>query len=269
MKRLFNPPVQRLLWLAGVACLVLSGWSIFQLRLVEAEQGRATNVDVEIPDAKTLQVPPVDSYRRLVEAPLFWEARAVPVAPPPPVAEITEAIPEKPAEPVNPPAGRLVGIVDLGEKLYAVVRAETKQLSLYQGDQWEGWTVDSIDSNRVVLVAGSQRQEVPLIADFAAPAENQQLAGIRKQQQQQRQAVLQRQVALANQQQEPANLQPPGENPGAEIPAVQPLAETAGAQAEATPSPVMSIKDALEARQRLMASRWGAAGAGQQGVQKK
>ncbi|MEZ5447687.1 MAG: hypothetical protein R3E89_01205 [Thiolinea sp.] len=252
MKRWISPPIQWLLWLGGLACLGAAAWHIWELRQLEAGQVRAGSVQVSLPDAGMLTPPPLASYRQQVEAPLFWEARSVPkpapVAPPP-----VAAPPVKPEEPEIervPPTGRLVGIVDLGNRFYALVRNETDSQSLHPGDQWESWTVASIDADKVVLTGGKQRLEIPLIGDFSAPKANkemlaqQQREEQRRRHQQQRQQLEQR--AEAADQDGLHKLAEQLTNAGA----------AAGDNAE-QPAPVMSIKEALEARQRLMASRWG------------
>jgi len=276
MKRLINPPIQNLLWLSGIACLGLAAWGIWELRQAEEQQFSAAGVSVDIPDARELSIPGVRQYRRLVEAPLFWETRARPVIVPPPPAPKKVAVVEK-VEVVEaeliPPAGRLVGIVDLGKKKYALVRNETENKSLYKGDVWEGWTVQDINSERVVLSAGKQKTEVALIADFEAPAANKQMMASR-QRQQQRKKNRQQQIRQAQQkqqrQQQAQHYDRAGKQQGAKpvqaktamqqaAPALNPALVQQQNQAAqpVEPTPVLSIKEALEARQRLMASRWG------------
>ncbi|HPY39882.1 MAG TPA: hypothetical protein PLM98_05150 [Thiolinea sp.] len=252
MKRLFSPPIQPLLWLATTACLGLAAWNLMQLKLLEDDQTRSARVNVQIPESLMLTEPAVTTYNQIVQAPLFWPSRAIPApevvaaAPPPPAA------PEvPPPPPLQAPVGKLVGIVDLGAKKYALVRNEDKNLSLYPGDQWEGWTVESITAQKVSLIAGDQKQEVKLISDFAAPAENQQLVQLRKKEEQKQQ------MAAARQQQAQ---QPAGGAENVPVPpSLEPaIAQQAQAAAAQNPPPVMSLKEALEARQKLMASRWGA-----------
>lgn len=269
MKRLINPPIQNLLWLGGIACLGLAVWSVWQLRQAEEQQFATAGVSVDIPNASELSIPGVRQYRRLVEAPLFWETRARPkIAPPPPrVAAVINKEPEVVETELIPPLGRLVGIVDLGTKKYVLVRNETENKSLYKGDVWEGWTIKDINSERVVISAGKQTTEVALIGDFEAPAANKQMLASRKRQdqrkrnrqQQLRQAQQKKQAQQARHynraggqqgNQATKNAASAPVNPAQQRPAVQP-------EQQVEPAPVLSIKDALEARQRLMASRWG------------
>ncbi len=253
MKRLISPPIQGLFWLGSLLCLTWGAWTVFQLRMLDEGKIQTAPLKVAIPEVASLQLPPVGHYQKLVEAPLFWEARRVPKRePPPPSVVATQVIPEPPREPLKQPEGRLVGIIDPGNGKFAVVRAGDKKLSLKLGDEWEGWTVDKIDGKRLLLVAQEQQVELPLIADFAAPAENaqtlrqrhKQLATLRQRQQQNRPV----QTAI-----KPASPEVV-ETMNGLIPVLEPVAESSSNVRE---NPVMSIKEALEARQRLMAARWG------------
>lgn len=259
MKRLFSPPIQLILWLASSACLGLAVWNVMQLRLLAEDQSRSARVSVQIPESLMLAEPAVLTYNRIVQAPLFWPSRAVPVVEVAVAAPVPEAAaPElPPPPPVQPPVGRLVGIVNVGASKYALIRTEEKNLSLHIGEQWDGWTLESIDAKKINLAAGEQKQEVKLIADFAPPAENVQLAQLRKKEEQKQQ------MAAARQQQTQQGIAPAESL--AIPPNLEPVAAANQAQANAAqnPPPVMSLKEALEARQRLMSSRWGAAeGAG-------
>lgn len=275
MKRLINPPIQNLLWLGGIACLGVAVWGVWQLRQAEEQQFATAEVSVDIPNASELSIPGVRQYRRLVEAPLFWEARARPkIAPPPPKTVAAVKEPEVVEVELVPPLGRLVGIVDLGAKKYALVRNETENKTLYKGDAWDGWTIQDINSERVVLSAGKQKTEVALIADFEAPAANKQMMASRNRQKQRKRNRQQqlRQAQLKQQAQQAQHYDRAGKQQGAnqaqQVGAIQPVnpvanpnqnsaAQQQGQNPQAEPAPVLSIKEALEARQRLMASRWG------------
>ncbi|CAA6800137.1 MAG: Unknown protein [uncultured Thiotrichaceae bacterium] len=269
MKRLINPPIQNLLWLGGIACLGLAVWSVWQLRQAEEQQFATAGVSVDIPNASELSIPGVRQYRRLVEAPLFWETRARPkIAPPPPKVATAVKVPEVIEVELMPPMGRLVGIVDLGAKKYALVRNESENKTLYKGDVWEGWTIQAINSERVVISAGKQRTEIALIGDFEAPAANKQMLASR-QRQDQRKRNRQQQIRQAQQKQQAKqarNYDRAGGQQGAQakqngavsrVNPAQQQARAAQSAQQAEPAPVLSIKEALEARQRLMASRWG------------
>lgn len=268
MKRLINPPIQNLLWVGGIACLGLAAWSVWQLRQAEEQQFATTRVSVDIPNARELSVPGVRQYRKLIEAPLFWEARAIPKKAPPPKQVAVVQQPEVVEVALNLPVGRLVGIVDLGEKKYALVRNAEQSQSLRKGDAWEGWTIEDINAERVVISAGKQRHEVALIGDFEAPTANKQMLASKQRQQQHRRNRQQQQLQLRQQQKQQAQhydraanqAQPQAVNPAAQaVPQLSSQSQNVAGNnpQQAAPAPVLSIKEALEARQRLMASRWG------------
>ncbi|MCB1621118.1 MAG: hypothetical protein KDI44_10320 [Thiothrix sp.] len=261
MKALISPPIQTLLWLAGISCLAWGGWSVWQLRQMDMslQQSMTEAVNVEIPTTDELRIPTVNAYQQMVQAPLFWQTRAVPPPPPPAVAAREVVAPPPSAEPPEIPEGRLVGIVDLGKKRYALVRdQEEKNLSLHVGDKWGDWVVEAVSKRKLVLAAGEEHHEIPLIADFAAPQENKQLLADRQRREQQKKIEQQR-AALRQQQQTNSNAAPApaAQPPQIDDPAAAPDPAQQLNQLTDPTSPVLSIKEALEARQRLMASRWG------------
>jgi hypothetical protein len=236
MKQLISPPIQALLWLGCVVVLGLAVWSLLDLKFMDESQDKADGVSVQIPDPKALDAPDMNNYPQMVKTPLFWEGRKELE---PPKAEPVKQVAVVPAD-TTLPEGRLIGIVDLGSSLFAVMQnASGGSIHLREGDMWGAWKVSGIDPDRMVLNLGEERQEIPLIADFAAPQEGPQVAKAKAGQQQRVQRV-----------------------PVAPVmPAAQAAPQTAGlpfpADTEKQPPP-LSVKDALEARQRLMASRWGA-----------
>lgn len=248
MKQLINPPVQSFLWLGGFVCLGLAGWSLFELKMMdESQAARAGNVSVSIPDASVLDIPAPGRYAQMVNTPLFWEERKAVepprVAPPQPVA----------AAPVDMtlPEGRLIGIIDLGESLFAIMQnAAGGSVHLRQGDSWGAWKVTGIESGRLILGLAGQEQAIPLIGDFSAPQENPQVAQARQQQ-----LAAQRQRQAQEAARPPVTQQVNAPTPFESVPnsAGMPLPAEAAQQ-----PPALSAQDALEARQRLMASRWGA-----------
>lgn len=247
MKRLIKPPIQSLLWLGGAILLGATGWSLVSLKLLDEEQAQqASAVSVKIPDASALNAPDLNRYAQMVSTPLFWENRKA-LEPEKPEA------PEVVATPVDTtlPEGRLIGIVDLGSSLFAIMEnAAGGSVHLRTGDTWGAWTVRGIDPDRVFLAIGDQQQEIPLVADFSSPKENPQVAQARVVQQQ----VVAQQQAVA---QQPAAVPMPPTLPtanAANVPAGAGLPFPADAEKQ---PPALSVQDALEARQRLMASRWG------------
>jgi len=251
MKQWINPPIQALLWLSGLLLCALTGWSFLNLQLLEEQQKQPSdNISVKIPDASALDAPDLNNYPQMVGTPLFWEGRkaiepeAVAAAPVAPVVPVDTTLPE----------GRLIGIIDMGESLFAIMEnAAGGSVHLRKGDKWGAWDVTGIDPDRLLLGIGDQEQVIPLVADFTAPQESPQVAQARVvQQQTAQQNAAVRAAALATQPMTAppmAMAQPAGNMPaGAGLPFP--------ADTEKQP-PALSVNDALEARQRLMASRWG------------
>lgn len=254
LKRLINPPIQALLWGSGLALLALGAWSIVSLKMLDERGGKQADISVQIPDSSMLDTPDLNSYPQMVSAPLFWESRKAVEPEKEVVAEIVEPVD------TTLPQGRLIGIIDTGGSLFAIMEnAAGGSVQLRQGDFWGAWKVAGIDPDRVLLELGDQHQDIPLVGDFAAPKENPQVSQERAMQQQQ---AAQQRAAAARQAQQQAVLpavSPSQQNAPPAPPGNAP--QTAGlpfpADTQKQPPP-LSVKDALEARQRLMASRWGA-----------
>ena len=165
--------------------LGLTGWSLFDLKMLDEQQAnQGDSISVKIPDASALDAPDLNSYPQMVSTPLFWESRKA-IEPPK-----AEAVTEVAAAPVDTtlPEGRLIGIVDMGESLFAIMEnAAGGSVHLRKGDMWGAWNVTGIDPDRLILGIGDQQQVIPLVADFAAPQESPQVAQARAVQQQQEQ----------------------------------------------------------------------------------
>ncbi len=263
MKKLINPPVQGLLMLAGAGLLGLAGWNLLSLKLQdESRGGSASEVSVHIPDSGVLDTPEMDAYPKMVDTPLFWASRKRAEAP----AQVAE---EKPVVPMDTtlPEGRLIGIIDMGDHLFGIMaKQDGSSIHLKTGDMWGVWKVSGIDPDKVILAMGDQKQDIPLVGDFAAPKENPQVAQARangqklakQQQPDQLSAPAQAQLAQVAQMAQ-AKAAMPAPDPAAQ-PDTPGQPQTAGlpfpADTEKQP-PALSVKEALEARQRLMASRWG------------
>ena len=245
MKRLISPPIQLLFWLGGLALMGLSAWSLWNLKLqVESKHTKAEDVSVQIPDATLLASPDPNRYPKMVQAPLFWESRKA-VEPPKPEQKQVVAAPVDTAL----PEGRLIGIVDLGDKLFALFHnAAGGGVQLKVGEMWGAWKVSGIDPDKIILTLGDQRKELPLVGEFAAPKANPQAAQAKAP------------ATKAN-----GAKAPPQPTAAAPVPAPQGAAVAESAptglpfpnDTQKQPAP-LSAQEALEARQRLMASRWGA-----------
>jgi hypothetical protein len=101
-------------------------------------------------------MPALDSYADFRDRPLFVKTRKAPepeklqAAPPPPAAKL--------------PAVEVVGLMLSRDSAVALLRTGTdpKVLSVSQGSQVGGWSVDSISADRIILSNGQQKQEVLL-----------------------------------------------------------------------------------------------------------
>lgn len=260
MKKLIDPPIQAFFLLTGLLLLAATGWSLFNLKMQDENQsGAAGGVSVQIPDASVLDVPDLNAYPQMVATPLFWEARKAPEAPKVELAEQPVALPVDTAL----PEGRLIGIIDVGDHLFGVMQNATGVSShLRKGDMWGAWKVSGIDPDRLILKLGDQEKDLPLVGDFTAPQENPKVAEARQLREQQATQQAQ-QAQQARQQQQAAVPAVPPVPPPQTMPTGDPAAQNAGLPFPADTSkqpPALSVKDALEARQRLMASRWGALG---------
>ena len=258
MKKLLNPPIQLILWLMGFSLLGLSAWSLLSLKLQDEAQAESANINIKIPDAAVLDIPNVMTYTQLVQAPLFWASRKEYV--PPPVEQVAQAPVEAPPIDTNLPEGRMIGIVNVGEDAFALMQDAAGQTQrLKAGDKWGAWEVKAISYSKMTVALGGQEQEIPLIADFAAPEESKQLAQVRE-----AQAQIQQQKASAVVASNTVTLSASGSAPPQQV---NPNAINAANAASAPPQPVdnkrqapapLTVEEALAARQRLMASRWSA-----------
>ena len=250
MKSLIKPPVQSVLLLSGAVLLGLTVWGLFNLKVLEEQQAhQADSISVKIPDASALDAPDLNSYPQMVSTPLFWESRKA-IEPEPVVAPVVAAAPVD----TTLPEGRLIGIVDLGDSLFAIMEnAAGGSVHLRKGEMWGAWSVKGIDPDRLILSVGDQEQVIPLVADFSAPQESPQVAEARALQQaaQKHQRAARQAVAAQQIQQQPVMLGGAAGN----VPAGAGLPFPADMEKQ---PPALSVNDALEARQRLMASRWGA-----------
>jgi hypothetical protein len=77
-----------------------------------------------------------------------------------------------PAVPILP-TGRLNGVFGTFDDLQAYVSTERKTLKLKVGDQWEGWQVDSIESDKLIISAGTEKHTLHLNQSIAPEASKQ------------------------------------------------------------------------------------------------
>ena len=111
-------------------------------------------------EAEEAVVPQADTdYPAIAAHPVFFPERE-PWAPPPPPPE-----PEREPEPPKPPAldsYAVVGVIVSGPKRTALLKrdGEDGTIRLAAGDEFEGWTLDSITQQRLRFVAGPNEYEM-------------------------------------------------------------------------------------------------------------
>jgi len=142
------------------------------------------------------------------------------------------------------PNGRLIGVVDMGSSKMAVLKDNAKSHYLKLDDSWGTWNLAEIGKDSARFQLGEEEKILSLIDDYKAPKANrhapppaaQQVANVAK-------ASVTKQVRDAE-----SELDKPRRLPVAEINRKQ-------IPVGAVPKG-MSIKEALAARQRLIAERW-------------
>lgn len=110
----------------------------------------------------------------LVDTPVVAvEVTRLPVTPTP--AAIDAGNVTRNSEPVTPvlPTGRLNGVFGTADDLQAYVSTESKILKLKVGDQWEGWRVDSIALDKLIISGGTKKHTLHLNQAIAPEASKQ------------------------------------------------------------------------------------------------
>lgn len=116
----------------------------------------------ELPPPAGFQLPPIETFSETIARPVFSKTRR-----PPPPGEA----PETPQSDPKPVGFRLTGVVITPDGRTALIRQlRTGEIAeLVLGQQIEGWLVESILPDRVVLSFGTTRKEVK-IEDVVRPA---------------------------------------------------------------------------------------------------
>jgi len=151
--------------LAG-ACVLLALWLIGELLVLPVSPGKVhpsppSHQTVNPPKAEHYSLPPVDKYQAFVEQPLFVEGRT-PVAP---ESSDTTSLITTPVS-ANPPKVELTGILETPDtgQLALLRSVDGKHhYRLKTGDDVEGWRVEEIATDHVVLEQGSRRHTLKLI----------------------------------------------------------------------------------------------------------
>ena len=115
------------------------------------------------PAADVLQVKRVDSPASVATSqsdeirsrPLFWQSRR-------PIQNIA-VVPDAGSEQAGPLKGvKLLGVFGSGDTAVIIVLVKDKKQRILQGESVQGWALDVVEPNRVVLVDGGRREELVL-----------------------------------------------------------------------------------------------------------
>lgn len=113
---------------------------------------------IATPPLPVFHPPPSENFDEINARPVFDRARA-PIA-----ADTTTSIGSFSGSSTSPPAVSLVGIIIDGPRRIAMIRSSVAPVatSVSLGDSIQGWKVDEIDPDRIVLRSGSDKAEVRL-----------------------------------------------------------------------------------------------------------
>lgn len=128
-----------------------------------AKPGVVADDNVSLAQAdRTVDFLPLEQFHSVKDRPLFFEGRRPPdeVVPDAPAAG-----PEKPARNVQPPKATLSGVVKVGGTTYVMLNGVGKGKGLVRarvGEEVDGWKLESIQDDRVVLQNGAEKHEIHL-----------------------------------------------------------------------------------------------------------
>jgi hypothetical protein len=142
---------------------------------------------------KAFELPPLTEYRDIVERPLFSDTRR-------PAPDEPEVIAEPEPE-TEEQKFTLIGVMVTPELQMALVEVEDqdKVARLKIGEKTNGWTLEGVESNKVVLRKGDSVRELPLVRNRPSPDRARRIAAMRKQQQRAMQKQLNRRSPQRNQ----------------------------------------------------------------------
>jgi len=167
----------RLSWLLLLLCLGL-GYLLYQelaaehsldaeaLKAVEQDSVASPSGEIVPHETPSFALPALAALKETVERPLFTVSRRPPAAP-------TEAPqPVKAAAPVKRLALSLRGIlISAGEERAALLQLPTHKALQWvrEGEQIEGWQVDKIEPDRIILRAGDATESFELKETWKLP----------------------------------------------------------------------------------------------------
>jgi hypothetical protein len=148
-----------------LAAVMLALVLCLQLLYSGARLAMAPVFDAVVPAADALRVKRVDSPAAVATSqsdeirarPLFWQARR-------PIQESSvEVAPNKGGEQAGQVKDvKLLGVFGSGDMAGIIALVKGKKRRILQGESIEGWTLEVVEPNRVVLVDGGRREELVL-----------------------------------------------------------------------------------------------------------
>lgn len=157
-------------WLAPslllAVCLALAGVVYRQVQTeppvpIAAAGGEAAPLPA-LPDQPSFTMPPLDTFAAVVERPLFSPTRR-----PPEEGTVTIDVSEPELEIT------LVGVIISAEEQIAIIKPKdgSRLARLSLGDDYQGWTLDSIEPNRATFRRGDIAEHIQLIYDVPPPVQ--------------------------------------------------------------------------------------------------
>ena len=111
---------------------------------------------------RTADFPPMEQYQPVKDRPLFFEGRRPPAEY---VPDEPKAKPLAPVRKVPPPRASLSGVIRIGDNTYVMLKGVGKEKGLLRvkvGEDVDGWQVEKIQDDRVVLNNAGEKHEIPL-----------------------------------------------------------------------------------------------------------
>ncbi len=157
-------------WLAPAlmlgVCAALAGTVYWEIRVgalepVEAAGGRAPPLP-DLPAEPSFVMAPAESFSAILERPLFSPTRRPP-------AEGTVTIESGPPE----LEVTLVGIIISSEEQIAIIKPKggSKFVRLSEGDNFQGWTLETIEPDRITFRRGDIEEHIELTYDEPPPVQ--------------------------------------------------------------------------------------------------
>jgi len=128
-----------------------------------ANPGAVADNSISLAQAdRTVDFLPIEQFHSVKDRPLFFEGRRPPAEY---VPDAPAAKPVRPAANVRPPNATLSGVIKVGDTTYVLLQGVGKEKGLVRtrvGEDVDGWKVESIQDDRVVLKNGAEQHEIHL-----------------------------------------------------------------------------------------------------------